>query len=217
MKIILITLNNYRNFSKITSQKSHLFNIISLILVFSLFILSFNGQAFTLSSSQGRGFSHSNITIEVALTDCSNAGFTTSQFVDLIKNATNKYWNSVPSSSLKLNVTGISNIDIDGETSLRNIITNKVKTGTILAGCNDDLTANTSNIGGVATLSCPSEESCRGALVMNATINGPLPTLDKESVIAIIAHELGHALGLGHSQYKHSLMYFLLAINIKTG
>ncbi len=72
-------------------------------------------MSFTLNLT-GKGFSKNEIDVLIAKTDCSNAGFSTERFRDLIKDAVNDYWNAVASADLSLNVQAVGDIDVSGMT-----------------------------------------------------------------------------------------------------
>lgn len=176
--------------------------ILILLLPSSLF-------AFTLNST-GKGFKSNKITIEIASTSCAGAGFSTAKFRELLVEAVDEYWHQVATSSLELDVQSIGTIDIDGDNFAQAL--SKAQTNTILAGCNDsaekfDAGGATSTTLGAAQMSC-SNLDCKSVLILNAHEDSLLPTLSESEIKATIAHEIGHAFGLGHSEYKYSLMYY---------
>lgn len=167
-------------------------------------------MGFTLNPNTGKGFKSNNIKIYIANTDCSGAGFSTTKFRSLIKDAVSNYWNQVPTSALSLEVKSIGSIDVTGDDFSDAIA--KVPNNAILAGCNESATGfsnggEPSTTLGAAVMSC-SGDDCRAVLLLNASSDSLLPSLSDSDVEATIAHEIGHAFGLGHSEYQHNLMYY---------
>lgn len=184
-------------------------------LLFILLSITQVHAVFTLNPDTGRGFKKSNLNIIISNSDCSLAGFSTSKFKDYVEDAVNDYWNQVSTSALRLNVKSVNNnYDISGLTF--NQALNIVPNNTILAGCN--ATGSTdfdgsgepsgkSSILGAAVMDC-NGNNCRSVLIINAHPTNSVIDLNRSNLIATIAHELGHAIGLGHASAKHNLMYY---------
>ena len=168
-------------------------------------LLSSFAFASTLNSNTGRGFDKNEIDIYVASTDCTGAGFSTSTFRDLVEDAVDDFWNAVPSADLKLNVKGVSNIDIAGKTHNDILNDGLVPANAILAGCNQSF-ASPTTLGG-AVMTC-SGDTCRAVLIINSGASSQMPAQTRDNQIAVIAHEIGHAIGLGHTELSHNLMYY---------
>ena len=182
-----------------------------------LFILLFSYSSFavfTLNPNTGRGFNSNKVNVIVSNADCSGAGFSTSQYKAYLEDAVADYWNSVATSAVNVKIGSVdSSYDITGLTFAQALAITPVNT--ILAGCNQSgapefdggAGAGSSSILGAAQMSC-SGSNCRAVLILNSHPTSSVPLLNKRDLGATIAHELGHALGLGHSSSKLNLMYF---------
>lgn len=181
-----------------------------LLIILILALLSSKLFAWT-QVTNGDYFDSGNVDIHIATDDCSAGGLTTSKYERLIEGAVENYWNEVPTSSINLSVEGISsNISISGDDFDAAIV--KAPKNSILAGCNTSAFNPSTDAGtlGAAAISCQGS-GCRGILILNLNSNSGLSTLDDDEIEATIAHEIGHALGLGHSEYKYNLMYYSIS------
>lgn len=85
---------------------------------------------------------------------------------------------------------------------------NKVTNNQILIGCNQNATVFTSvNILAQGGFGCVGT-TCMGSVIINDIAHTMVASEDHNTIVATIAHELGHAIGLGHSSVKEALMYY---------
>lgn len=182
-------------------------------LIFTISVLcSLPTFAWTLVGQGVSGFNVDKVTVNVASTSCANAGFDTTTLKNHITEAIDTYWNKVATASIELETGTVTTIDIDGQTTAGSVAQNLASDNTILVGCNDDVSSfSGGSTGGVGSISCSSSGVCRGGVILNAHANSNLDTYSNQELFALIAHEIGHALGLGHSSVEEALMYFSLS------
>ncbi|MBP9682867.1 MAG: matrixin family metalloprotease, partial [Bacteriovorax sp.] len=131
---------------------------------------------------------------------------TASSIEALARDAVEEFWDKVSTSSLKLNIKSITTTSLSGDTLTSAV--NKTPTNSIIIGCNQNATLFTSNtILAVGGMGCAGT-SCAGAVIINDIAGTNMASVDRQTLISTIAHELGHAFGLGHTSVKSALMYY---------
>lgn len=117
-------------------------------------------------------------------------------------------WSNIPTSNLKLKLSGPSAVT---PTQLRG----GTATGVPVIVCDPAFETNAPGVngdfvGGYGFFSHAGGKIVYGGIVLNvqAGKNGNIANFDATSLAVLMAHEMGHVLGLGHSEYNPSLMYY---------
>ena len=174
-------------------------------LLILLFFLTSQAHSFTLLWNIPPRFPSGNITIKVNTTNC-NSGVSESytEIQSLLKEAVDNYWNQIYSSSLNFKVEGTITVTNTAE-ELAAAAKNFVAVGCVDMG-------NSSSSYAAASLAClKSNGVCtdaRGYMYMNDNSNSPWKNAERNIKVAILAHEIGHTIGIGHSQKSYALMYY---------
>ena len=144
-----------------------------------------NAYGFNIASQVEATWSTDEILIDYNQTDCSDGV----DFANDLEAAINLSWNSVAPSRFRLRV---------GEaTSSTDLITGK-----IIILC----TSLGAGIGGVADFGFIDGDIVQARIQINTDID--FASVGKEVLALIIAHELGHTIGIAHSDDAEALMFF---------
>lgn len=190
------------------------------LLLLLLLSNSLSTYAFTLNNNVGAHFKHNSVSISVVSGTCTNIGMSESELLELAVEGGNRFWNRAPTSALVLHRGGVVSAHSDFKTGLlcssenpcipnSNLITGH----DIVIACNTNLTNFNNSIESIAA-SVPVKvegDAIRTAVILvNDDANNQFQYLSHNEKVSVLAHEMGHSLGLGHSPVRDSLMFYEL-------
>lgn len=189
------------------------------LLIIFLFALIIHNTAFsfTLNNSETLVFSQDEVKVNIANITCNQIGIDVNELKTIVADAVDQYWNKSPTSRLKLRAGEISSVAATYGTGLICNAGTSCDPNTALAVSSDVLitcNSNAANFSSNAILAVTvpnnySGKNILGSLIMiNDRPGNQFSTKSRDEKISIIAHELGHAVGLGHSPVNDSLMYY---------
>jgi hypothetical protein len=168
-----------------------------LISVFTILLSLASLEAFILISPTYRLANPTEVIVEISSEGCRDNGISDAELTGYLEEAVDDYWNTVPDSLLYLKVEGNSTYSATEDAPAGKIIVGCGSLGSGIAGV-----ANPNNTG----------NGCRVRLASGVYIGG---SIVRESLMATLIHELGHCVGLNHSNDTASVMTYNDKVYVK--
>lgn len=188
------------------------------IVAIFLCLFTTSSYAFFLNTSTGAAFDNEVNIYVTSNSSCPNANVTKEDLLEMAVAGAEKYWNRVPTANLTIKRGGIlqttDNLFLTGKLCATgcNAATDVPAVTDIVIACNNNTTDNfltSSYLALTAPNNLTNSEIKGSVILINDSTNTNFNTLSRDEMINVLAHEIGHAIGLGHTDRNEAMMYHL--------